>query len=417
MKMRNIKNQKVFIFFNILLCLTLNIIIFLLFQQHQHTLFKNHINVSIEKRINDYQKIFEFITEKKQKKSIEDNINLISHKTLHLGISLPIIIDDFSLKSSESLNEKERLSLSLPYKDESMTNEWLIDLTYVVILDDKKPLIITNTTLLTDILQYIQLGNKEILKINKQKTSSSFYIKSFNAYLEIPHHHNIFLIFLTHILAVSLYVLFLLFYVIKKNNSYFKKHELSVSLYEKKLSFLEKNNNKLLEITKHIVNETKKNINISSLIDEILYLYSIPLEEKNLKIFNEPSKVIITTYKQTFILLLWRIIDVFINEIPPNTRIYISIKNSNLDHSFIEIDFMDKLPISIDLHKKTKKNNSKFTFCPLCDIDDLSQKLDIFLNFSFSNEEGNTVIIAIPQNKDIITTKNKERSNVLFFQH
>jgi hypothetical protein len=353
------------------------------------------IENSIKKRTKDYEQVFIHIN-----KHGNDSIKKIENKNILLSSDKLIPIGSFKYELVnhylEKKNRLDQVTLSTSYYEEEIFEEPLVDVYIYTKSKGNKTIKISTTILFSDIFKYSK--NKE--QINEAIKYKKLEIEEIKNYvLEKDDKSDLKLFTLLFLLA--LYYLKYLYKLYIKSTEVDKYKENEVCFLKK----IEENQNIHNSMREIIFSTCKNEECLLQIIKKIIHSLSNNLSQKNINFelidFNDDFTIrgnISHWYH-----LLFCLMDNFINQEPPNSKISVFFKKitTNDTLSFSEIIIKDFHPIKIqnELFEKIK-------------IEKLSIEMNIFIKTNFNNNDGNTLTIAIPDEKQPFPID--KNSNIIF---
>ena len=369
----------------------------------------DNIKISIQKRIQDYEKIFQFILENQDIQEISKKTKLLSNKKIYLNKNIPIDIGEFNLDTSHKKNYKKlnRALILKPFFETSLTDEPLTDIKYSFNTKDNRIISLSTTILLKDLLIYA--SEQDNISISESKCESSIYIDDISSYITIK--SNLFFTKLFYLLLIInlMYVLIFFIMFLLKNTKKEKNNSLNLQELEQQNIEYNKKIELLLKIIACDTSKTENSVSPTHVIRNIVSTYGKKLSEKKINFSIEyiSIDIILNGNKKDWYILLLYVVDILIEEVPPNSKITFSVK---IDSSIVTLAFTDNIPVRLKLDKRINMESKHSTFVPDCNVEFLSKKLNLFLNCSFSNEHGNSLFIAVPYEQP--KPCNQKKSNV-----
>jgi hypothetical protein len=412
----------------------IHFLVFITFLAISGTFFLNYhknlaiteINISLKKRLSDYQNIFTII--KTNITNVHDirTVSTYSQQQIYLTKGRNVTFGEIECKFINKITGQElsrwnnpssrlqdlliRNSLisfaSSAYSSPDIASELLVDIGYSFELDSYKCLLKT-AVLLKDLMIY----SPYILKFTSKPKEESFslfsttyYHPGLNVYIEIEISHKNLLLY-----CLVCFILYILC-----TSRYFFKQAL-------KKSFRLKDENKTLKKTietfeeKNTVFENlcvggilkfKKNSDVINkiCIFEIINASLGSFEKKikdhrlNFSVDKQYTSLKILNKKSYLSLFFNLFIQHLVKEYPPNSVITctISVENEENGCSVAKIIFQDDLTFTSEINERFFSSTIQLPSSIQIIINDLIEELNMFVELSSSFKDGNKTIIAIP---------------------
>jgi hypothetical protein len=426
--MKTNKNSLIKIIIHILSISTIFFISLLLLQKYLELKVLHTLDLSIKDRIADYEETFNYLERLYENSPLVPVEELLANKTIYLHKSKPISFGAIEIKklsdkndytSSESINylknNLKTVILSKAFVDTNLINEPIIEMRYAFFAKNGEFLFFTSQVLVGDILVYS--GNIAEISISKNEsdTESTFYIPSLQVYVQSNQYD---IAQIKSLLFLFIFITYTLFLALIN----YKKLHNNLSSLREQTTELQKDN---LEINKAILflkeldylshHKTYDSFLLINIIKNFLSIQENDIVEKKLKfLLDEPAlNADIKGRKSHWQIFIGAILELLIKEAPPGSFLSCALTCTKNDEDEIyQITFKDGFPLKLKLQEKIFSNS--YEYVPPCNLKHLITQMNVFVNFSFCEEEGNIITIVYINKK---VPLRKESANVVFLAH
>lgn len=390
----------------------------------------NDLNLSITNRIADYEETFNYLTSLYENSPLIPAEELLANKTIYLHKSKPISFGTIEIKklsdqsdytTSESINYLKRnlkkVVLSKAFIDVNLINEPLVEMRYAFFTKNGDFLFFTSQALVSDILVYASNISEIAISKNEHIVENTFYIPSLQVYVKSNQYDIMRLNFL---LLLFIFITYTLCLVLIR---YRKLHN-NLSSSSQQITDLQKDN---LELNQAILflkeldymshHKVHDSFPLLAIIKNFLNIQENDIVEKRLKfLLDEPAlNANIKGRKSHWQVFIGAILELLIKEAPPGSSLSCALTATiNQDDEIYQITFKDGFPIKLNLQEKFLSHSYECKYVPSCNLKHLISQMNVFVNFSFREEEGNIITIVYINKK---TSSRKESANVVFLAH
>lgn len=427
--MKTDKNSLIKLLIHIISITTIFFICLFLLQKYLELKVLNTLNISIADRIADYKEAFSYLESSYENSALIPPDELLSNKTIYLHNAKPISFGEIAVKKlldkndyalSESVNylknNLRNVLLSKAFIDINLINEPLIEVQYPFFAKNGDLLFFTTTVLVSDILVYS--SNICDISISKNEGDENiYYIPSLQVYVKSNNYDIIKLKFLLSLFILITYFLFLSLIKYKKVDSHLRSSLDQIIKLKKENFEINKAILFLKEIDYLSHHKTYDSFPFIGIIQNFLTIQENDVAEKKLKFLLDESSLNtnIKGKKSHWQVFIGAILEVLIKEAPPTSSLSCTLTlTKNNDDEIYQIIFKDGFPIKLNLQEKILSNSYDYKYVPFCNLKHLISQMNIFVNFSFSEDEGNIITIAYINKK---ASHRKESSNVVFLSH
>lgn len=434
--------KKSFIFLSIFLYILIISVSFYPINKYVIDVEKKQLDSQVQLRMNDYLEAFELISigvvnkymiskKEESKKLITEYVNNFGNHQLFIdkttGRNIEFGCIDFFLED-EIKEEKNnvtpseilcnKMTASLCYYDNNISNIPLVDIWYKFKLENNICCYLKTTVLLNDVLVYVK--NVLIKKNNETgvKNKTVYFLEQFGVYAEVNDETNllyyIFFIFsVCYIFCVLVILIFNLNYYTKTLN---KKSTNNINI----LRSLENEKYNLIKIGlfhsfKFDYYSSSKKFTIKDVIENSISFYCNVIKDKNINITCSFSDEEYYTYDNytAWNLFFCYILDVIIENSPPNSNVCIYAHYILTDQNLqlVQIEITDDVTFGFNTTKDIHEEYPLFGYINI-DINKLNEFLNVMCEFSCT-KHGNQTLITLPLKKQ--ESFNYEISNVIPF--
>ncbi len=407
-------------------------LIALIYSKVAEILLEKNIKDSINSTLFDYKIFFAHIENEYKSNQLNSLDTLSLNQTLYLGGRQPIVIGTVKLsvknKAHQKIEEKnaqisifhlmeneQHVLYSKAHVNVDLIADPMVELGYGFTSISNDFIVLSTTILLEDFFN--PLSDVQVSLTNADKSvidTTTVYVDTLGVYVS----KKLNLIMLALIILIFNITYIALLFAIKlqkqKRALQFFRDEngtLSKMLVEKKsaLRYIEKTLFFNLQCS-HV-----ETIDIKIILDEVVRTKQTLLSHKNIQfLFNDaPLPLVFKGHLVYWRLFLDATLDLFIDNYPADSTItcHLCVSDDQTHAPFYQLIFKDDLPIRSQTFTKphdyvvTHNDDTALTLKALID------KINVFIDLSFSTTEGNTLTVAIPPPTPNATLKNK--SNVI----
>ena len=425
-------NRKTFVrlFIHIASIIAIFFICLFIVQKYLALKVLNDLNFSITNRVADYEETFNYLASLYENSPLIPAEELLANKTIYLHKSKPISFGTIEVKklsnqndytTGESINYLKRnlkkVVLSKAFIDVNLINEPLVEMRYAFFTKNGDFLFFTSQVLASDILVYSSNISELSVSKNENNVENTFYIPSLQVYVKSNQYDTMRLNFL---LLLFIFITYILCLVLIR----YKKLHNNVSSSLQQITALQKDN---LEINQAILflkeldymshHKAHDSFSLLTIIKNFLTIQESDLVEKRLKFLLDEHTLNtdIKGRKSHWQVFIGAILELLIKEAPPGSSLSCTLTTTtNHDDEIYQITFKDGFPIKLNLQEKFLSNSYECKYVPSCNLQHLISQMNVFVNFSFSEEEGNIITIVYINKK---ASLRKESANVVFLAH
>ncbi len=386
------------------------------------TLHKDLIK-ALNQRLVDYKDIFPYLEEGYLNFGRIEPDELLANKKIYLHERKMVSLGALTINALSPTNfprprvsgasfvpkSLKEVTTSAIYLDLGVIPEPLVDLNYFFYSAIGELLCFSTTILARDL--FIYSPNFENILVPSENSSiegTVLFIEPLKAQVFLKNHPGFFkeslpILILAYILAISFYQ-----HIRVRKKLKYKDAAL------KSLQNLGEEQKNLLNLFRQIMDVKDKGfletIDLVEVIKLFSTIYVSQLQNSHVNVSTccVAGPLVFKGNKSHWYILIGSIMEIMIKNSPPNSTLTCQLLNTT---DISQIIFKDSLPLFYPLREKLFDNKNSLSYMPSYDLETLLQRMNLFLNFSFCEKDGNTLSIAIPTKQK----KTKESAHVIIF--